>query len=233
MTRKRVVILISGRGSNMSALIDAARSPDYPAEIAGVISNRADAKGLAIAAAKGVETAFVESKGQTREAHAAQLAKAIAAMKADIICLAGYMRLLDENFVKRFEGRMINIHPSLLPLFKGAHPHQQALDAGVKVHGCTVHFVTPEVDSGPIIAQAAVPVRLSDDADSLSIRVLAAEHRLYPDALALLASGKVRMEDGKVAFADFMERQPDGAMVSAPSPMPETADLESLARRTP
>jgi len=233
LSRKRVVILISGRGSNMSALIEAAKSPDYPAEIAGVISNRADAKGLAVAAAKGVATVVVESKGQTREAHAAQLEKAIAGMKADIVCLAGYMRLLDEKFVKRFEGRLINIHPSLLPLFKGTHPHQQALAAGVRVHGCTVHFVTPEVDSGPIIAQSAVPVRLSDDEDSLGIRVLSAEHRLYPDALAMLASGKVRMEGGKAVFGDFIEREHDGATVSSPSPRPEVTDLESLARRTP
>jgi len=233
VSRKRVVILISGRGSNMGALIDAAKSPDYPAEIAGVISNRADAKGLAVAAAKGVATAVIESKGQSREAHAAELDKAIAAMGADIVCLAGYMRLLDHDFVKRFEGRLINIHPSLLPLFKGTHPHRQALDAGVKVHGCTVHFVTPDVDSGPIIAQSAVPVRLSDDEDSLGVRVLSAEHRLYPDALTLLASGKVRMEGGKAVFADFIEREYNGAVVTAPSPRPEIADLESLARRTP
>lgn len=233
MNRKRVVILISGRGSNMGALIDAAKSPDFPAEIAGVISNRADAKGLAVAAAKGVATAVVPSKDVPRDKHAAELEKAIAAMNAEIVCLAGYMRLLDEGFVERFAGRLINIHPSLLPLFKGTHPHQQALNAGVRVHGCTVHFVTPEVDSGPIIAQAAVPVMLSDDEDSLSYRVLAAEHRLYPEALALVAADRVRMENGKAIFGDLIEEQPSGASVTSPRPVNVAADLESLARRTP
>jgi len=231
--RKRVAILISGRGSNMAALIDAAASPDFPAEIAGVISNRPDAKGLAIAAAKGVTTLVVPSKDVSREDHAAALDAALAGMNADIVCLAGYMRLLDEGFVARWQGKMINIHPSLLPLFKGTHPHEQALAAGVRVHGCTVHFVTPEVDSGPIIAQAAVPVQTGDDADSLAVRVLSAEHKLYAEALALLASGKVRMEGGRTVFADFLEESPVGRMVSSPTPRPDIADLESLARRTP
>ncbi|MGB6119528.1 MAG: phosphoribosylglycinamide formyltransferase [Mesorhizobium sp.] len=233
MTKKRVAILISGRGSNMAALIDAAQSPDFPAEIVGVISNRADAKGLAIAAAKGISTAVIPSKDITRPEHATALDAAIQNLRADIVCLAGYMRLLDEAFVARWQGKLINIHPSLLPLFKGTHPHDQALEAGVRIHGCTVHFVTPEVDSGPIIAQAAVPVQTGDDADSLSVRVLSAEHRLYGEALALLASGKVKMEGGKAVFADFIEEPATGRMISAPAPRPDIADLESLARRTP
>lgn len=233
MKKKRVAILISGRGSNMAALIDAAASPDFPAEIVGVISNRPDAKGLAIAAAKGVSTSVIPSKGVSREDHDAALDKALAGMKAEIVCLAGYLRLLTSGFVTKWTGRMINIHPALLPLFKGLDTHEQALKAGMRIHGCTVHFVTPEMDDGPIIAQAAVPVLASDDAEMLGARVLAAEHRIYPLGLALVAEGKARMEGGRTVFAEFSEETGAGRLVSAPAPRPKTPDIESLARFTP
>jgi phosphoribosylglycinamide formyltransferase-1 len=231
--RKRVVILISGRGSNMAALIDAAKSPDFPAEIVGVISNRADAKGLAIAAAKGVDTSVIPSKGVSREEHDAAIDRALEAARADIVCLAGYLKLLTDGFVARWQGRMINIHPALLPLFKGLNTHERAIEAGVRIHGCTVHFVTPEMDDGPIIAQAAVPLLISDDAEMLGARVLASEHRLYPLALAMLAEGKVRMENGRAVFSDFADEPASGRIVSAPMPRPDHPDIESLARFTP
>jgi len=231
--KKRVAILISGRGSNMASLIDAAASPDYPAEIVGVISNRADAKGLAIAAAKGISTSVVPSKGASREEHDAALDRALAGMKAEIVCLAGYLRLLTDGFVSRWSGRMINIHPALLPLFKGLDTHQRALDAGMRIHGCTVHFVTPEMDGGPIIAQTAVPVLVSDDAEMLGARVLAAEHKLYPLGLRLLAEGQVRMEEGRTAFADFGDDASAGGTITAPAPRAKVPDIESLARFTP
>jgi phosphoribosylglycinamide formyltransferase-1 len=231
--RKRVVILISGRGSNMAALIDAAKAPDFPAEIVGVISNRADAKGLAIAAAKGVDTSVIPSKGVSRDDHDAAIDRALTTAKADIVCLAGYLKLLTDTFVAKWQGRMINIHPALLPLFKGLNTHERAIEAGVRIHGCTVHFVTPEMDDGPIIAQAAVPVLVSDDAEMLGARVLASEHRIYPMALAMLAEGKVRMEGGRVVFADFADEPASGRVISAPAPRPQQPDIESLARFTP
>lgn len=231
--RNRVVILISGRGSNMAALIDAAKSPDFPAEIVGVISNRADAKGLAIAAAKGVDASVIPSKGVSRDDHDAAIDRALEAAKADIVCLAGYLKLLTDGFVAKWQGRMINIHPALLPLFKGLNTHDRAIEAGVRIHGCTVHFVTPEMDDGPIIAQAAVPVLISDDAEMLGARVLASEHRLYPLALAMLAEGKVSMEGGRAVFADFVDEPASGRVISAPMPKPQHPDIESLARFTP
>ena len=231
--RKRVVILISGRGSNMAALIDAAKSPDFPAEIVGVISNRADAKGLAIAAAKGISGSVIPSKGVSREDHDAAIDRALEAAKADIVCLAGYLKLLTDGFVTKWQGRMINIHPALLPLFKGLNTHERAIGAGVRIHGCTVHFVTPEMDEGPIIAQSAVPVLISDDAEMLGAHVLASEHRLYPLALALLATGKVRMESGRAVFSDFADEPASGRVISAPMPKPQHPDIESLARFTP
>lgn len=231
--RKRVVILVSGRGSNMAALIDAAKSPDFPAEIVGVISNRADAKGLAIAAAKGVSASVIPSKGVSREEHDAAIDRALEAAKADIVCLAGYLKLLTDGFVAKWQGRMINVHPALLPLFKGLNTHERAIEAGVRIHGCTVHFVTPEMDDGPIIAQSAVPVLISDDAEMLGARVLASEHQLYPQALALLADGKVKMEGGRAVFADFTDEPASGRVISAPAPRPQHPDIESLARFTP
>ena len=198
-TRRRTAVLISGRGSNMAALIEAAGKSDYPAEIALVASNVADAAGIGRAAAAGIETAVVDHRpyGKEREAFERALDAELAARRIDLVCLAGFMRLLTPWFVDRWQGRMINIHPSLLPAFKGLDTHARALAAGVKIHGATVHFVVPETDAGPIIVQAAVPVADDDTADSLAARVLAAEHRIYPFALAAVAAGRVRIVDGR------------------------------------
>ena len=192
MARKRVAALISGRGANMAALIEAARNPDYPAEITLVLSNRAGAGGLRRASAEGIATAVVDHRdfSKDREAFGRAVQALLETHRIDIVCLAGFMRLLASSFVSRWSGRMINIHPALLPSFKGLHTHERALEAGAKIHGATVHFVVPEVDSGPIIAQAAVPVLDDDTPDTLAARVLAAERRLYPLALGLVAGGK-------------------------------------------
>ena len=196
--RKRVVVFISGGGSNMLALVAAAKADDFPAEIVGVISDKADAGGLAKAAAEGIPAfAFVRKDYAGKEAHEAAIFEALDTLSPDILCLAGYMRLLSATFIQRYEGRMINIHPSLLPLFPGLHTHQRAIDAGMRIAGCTVHFVTEGMDEGPVIGQAAVPVLSGDTADTLAGRVLTVEHQLYPQALRLFAEGKVRMEDGK------------------------------------
>lgn len=197
--KKRVGILISGRGSNMMALVEAARAPDYPAEIAAIISSRPDAPGLAWAKAQGLPASALDHKAYpSRETFDAAVDAALAHARAEIVALAGFMRIQSAGFVQKWAGRQLNIHPSLLPLFKGLNPHQQALDAGVKVSGCTVHFVTEEMDAGPIVAQSAVPVLESDDAETLAARVLEAEHKLYPHALALVASGRCRIERGRV-----------------------------------
>lgn len=199
--KKRVAILISGRGSNMMALVEAARAADYPAEIVAVISSRPDAPGLAWAKAQGLPAQAFDHKAYTsREAFDAAIESALTAAGVDLVALAGFMRIQSAGFVQRWLGRQLNIHPALLPLFKGLHPHKQALDAGVKISGCSVHFVTEEMDSGPIVAQAAVPVREGDTPETLSARILAAEHRLYPHALALVASGRCRMVDGRAVF---------------------------------
>lgn len=191
MAKRRVGILISGRGSNMAALIEAARAPDYPAEVVVVISNEPDAAGLAFAATRGVPTAIVNHRDFTsRDAFADALDAKLRAAKVEIVCLAGFMRLLATPFVERWRGRMINIHPSLLPAFKGLNTHARALDAGAKTHGCTVHYVEPELDSGPVILQAEVPVLPGDDEATLAARVLKEEHRLYPAALRLVAEGR-------------------------------------------
>jgi phosphoribosylglycinamide formyltransferase-1 len=196
--KRRVAILISGRGSNMAALIRAAAAQDFPAEIAVVISNRTDAPGLAKAQASGVPTAIVESKpfGKDRAAFDAALQEALDQHRVELICLGGFMRLLTAEFVMRWYGRMLNIHPSLLPGFPGLDPHGQALRAGVKISGATVHFVIPKTDAGPILMQGAVAVSDHDTVDTLSERILEVEHRIYPDALRLLASGEVRLEGG-------------------------------------
>ena len=195
MTR-RVAILISGRGSNMTALIEAAKDTSFPAEIALVVSNRADAPGLARAAADGIKTLVIESKpfGKDRAAFEAVLQAALDDNRIDMICLGGFMRLFTAGFVEHWFGRMINIHPSLLPSFPGLDPHGQAIRAGVKLSGATVHFVIPETDAGPIIMQGAVPVAADDTADTLAARVLTLEHQIYPEALRLLASGMVKLE---------------------------------------
>jgi phosphoribosylglycinamide formyltransferase 1 len=194
--KRRVAILISGRGSNMAALIKAARAEDFPAEIVVVISNRGDAGGLEKAKASGVPTVTIESKpfGGDRSAFEAVLQSALDQHRIDLICLGGFMRLFTAEFVQRWYGRMLNIHPSLLPSFPGLDPHGQALKAGVKISGATVHFVTPETDAGPILVQGAVAVRDDDTPDMLAARILEVEHRIYPDALRLVAGGLVRLE---------------------------------------
>lgn len=199
--RKRVAALISGRGSNMMSLIEAARAPGYPAEIALVLSNRPDAGGLERAREAGIATACVDHKAfADREAFERAMDAALREARIELVCLAGFMRVLTPWFVARWTGRMINVHPSLLPLFRGVHTHRQALEAGVRVHGCTVHFVVPELDAGPIIAQACVPVRPGDGEDDLAARVLVEEHRIYPEALAAVASGEAALEGGRCVF---------------------------------
>lgn len=201
--KKRVGILLSGRGSNMAALVEAAQAdPAFPAEPALVLSNRADAAGLAFAADKGIETAVVDHKpfGKDREAFEHALNARLRESGVELVCLAGFMRLLTPWFVEQWRDRLINIHPSLLPSFKGLHTHERALETGVRLHGCTVHFVRAEMDDGPIIAQAAVPVLPGDDPDILAARVLTMEHRLYPLALSLVAAGRVRVEDERALF---------------------------------
>jgi phosphoribosylglycinamide formyltransferase-1 len=194
--KRRVAILISGRGSNMAALIEAASAKEFPAEIAVVISNRADAGGLERARASGVPAVTIESKpfGGDRAAFEAVLESALDQHRIDLICLAGFMRLFTAEFVQRWYGRMLNIHPSLLPSFPGLDPQGQALRAGVKVSGATVHFVIPETDAGPIVMQGAVGVRDDDTPDTLAMRILGIEHRIYPAALRLVAGGLVRLE---------------------------------------
>lgn len=199
MSRKRVAVLISGRGSNMAALIEAAKAKDYPAEIVVVLSNRPNAGGLATATAAGIATETIDHKlfGQDRAAFERALQAALEKHRAEIVCLAGFMRILSADFVARWDGRMLNIHPALLPSFKGLDTHQRALDTGVKLHGATVHFVVPEMDSGPIVAQGAVAVHDDDTEASLAARVIKVEHRLYPLALKLVAEGRVRVEGGR------------------------------------
>jgi phosphoribosylglycinamide formyltransferase-1 len=196
--KRRVAILISGRGSNMAALIQASAAEDYPAEIALVVSNRADAPGLEKARQAGVKTLLIESKpfGKDRAAFEAALQAALDQLGIELICLAGFMRLFTAAFVERWRGRMLNIHPSLLPSFPGLDPHGQALRAGVKISGATVHFVIAETDAGPILMQGAVAVSDHDTTETLSERILEVEHHIYPDALRLLAIGAVRLEGG-------------------------------------
>ncbi|HTW33130.1 MAG TPA: phosphoribosylglycinamide formyltransferase [Rhizomicrobium sp.] len=199
--KKRTAILISGRGSNLQALIEAAADPAYSAQIALVLSNVADAPGLARAATAGIPTKTVSHRGHaTRESFDGEIEKALRQDGIELVCLAGFMRVLSDTFVRNWEGRLINIHPSLLPAFKGLHVHRQVLDAGVRISGCTVHFVVPEIDSGAIIAQAAVPVFADDNEETLAARTLDAEHRLYPLALELLAGGRVALENGRARF---------------------------------
>ncbi|MGE7369913.1 phosphoribosylglycinamide formyltransferase [Neorhizobium sp. NPDC001467] len=196
--RKRVVVFISGGGSNMVSLADACASQGFPAEIVAVISDKPDAGGLAKAAARGIMTRVFERRAYgSKIEHEMAILDALDVIKPDIICLAGYMRLISGAFVSRYEGRIINIHPSLLPLFAGLHTHQRAIDAGMKIAGCSVHFVTEGMDEGPIVAQAAVPVLAGDTSETLAARVLTVEHKLYPLALKALAEEKVRMEGGK------------------------------------
>jgi len=210
--KTRVAVLISGRGSNMVALIEAAKDPAYPAEIVLVLSNRPDAAGLARAAEAGIPARAVNHRAfPDRASFDAALDAELRAADIDLVCLAGFMRIFTPAFVAGWAGRMLNIHPSLLPLFKGTHTHAQALEAGVRLHGCTVHFVVPELDAGPIVAQAAIPVRQGDDPDSLADRVIVQERRLYPVVLALVAGGRARLEGDRVVIADTA---PEGVLFS-------------------
>jgi phosphoribosylglycinamide formyltransferase-1 len=199
MARKRVAILISGRGSNMLALIKAAAAMDYPAEIVLVLSNEPEAEGLQRATAAGIAIAVIDHRqfGKDREAFERALHDKLVASAIEIVCLAGFMRLLTPWFVRQWDGRLLNIHPALLPAFKGLDTHARALSAGVEQHGATVHFVVPEMDSGPIIAQGAIPVLAHDTETSLAARVLEVEHRLYPQALRLVAEGRVAVVGGR------------------------------------
>ncbi len=210
MARRRVAVLISGRGSNLQALLKAAVDQSYPAEIALVISNRADAQGLLRAQEYNVPTLVIDHKGfATREDFDAALTKALRRAKIDLICLAGFMRVLSAGFIAEWPDQILNIHPSLLPAFRGLNVQAQALAAGVKLSGCTVHIVRPALDDGPIIAQAAVPVLAGDDVEKLTARILAAEHQLYPAALALIASKTAVVRGDRVEIsADFQGLPP-------------------------
>jgi len=199
---KNIVILISGRGSNMEAIVRAQQAEAWPARIAAVISNKPDAKGLAFAASHGIPTAVVPNKEfPTREAFDAALQETIDRFNPDLVVLAGFMRILTAPFVEHYAGRMLNIHPSLLPLFPGLHTHRQALDAGVAEHGATVHFVTAELDHGPAVIQARIPVLPGDTEDSLAARLLAEEHVIYPKAVRLFIEDRLCIENGEVRIA--------------------------------
>ena len=196
---KKIVILISGRGSNMQAIVQASQFQQWPAQIAAVISNKPDAAGLAYAASQGIPTMVVESKAfPNRESFDAALQQAIDSFQADLVVLAGFMRILTPQFVQHYENRIMNIHPSLLPSFVGLHTHQQALDAGVKFHGATVHFVTAELDHGPIIDQACVRIEAGDNEDTLAQKLLVKEHQIYPRAVRLFVEGKLVVEGNRV-----------------------------------
>ena len=196
---KNIVILISGRGSNMEAMIAARDAGQLPVNIAAVISNRPDAKGLETAAAAGIATRCLDHKAFAgREAFDTALAACIDEFAPDLVVLAGFMRILTPDFVRHYEGRLLNIHPSLLPAFPGLHTHQRALDEGVRVHGCTVHFVTAELDHGPVVIQAVVPVLDDDTEDTLSARILRQEHRIYPQAVRWFAEGRLQLDGMKV-----------------------------------
>ena len=204
ITKKKVGVLISGRGSNLQSLIDASEAPQYPAEIVLVISDNAEAKGLERAAKAGLPTKVIERRHFVDKAAFEQaINDALTGAQADIVCLAGFMRLLSGPFVSQWLGRLINIHPSLLPAFKGLHAQAQALAAGVRIAGCTVHFVTADMDAGPIIQQASVPVLTDDTEKSLSDRILTLEHRIYPEALAMLATGGVTLKGDRAEFSDI------------------------------
>lgn len=199
---KKIVILISGRGSNMEALLAARAAGELPVEIAAVIANRPDAAGLETAARAGIATHCVDHRAYAgREAFDAALAACIDGFAPDLVVLAGFMRILTADFVRHYDGRLLNIHPSLLPAFPGLHTHRRALDEGVRIHGCTVHFVTAELDHGPVVIQAAVPVLDSDDEAALAARVLRQEHRIYPLAVRWFAEGRLSLDAGRVRLA--------------------------------
>lgn len=215
MPKARIAVLISGRGSNLQALIDAAAAPDYPGEIALVISNRPKAQGLERAAKAGIAQETIDHKDfENREDFEAAVNDALKIAKIDYVCLAGFMRRLTDGFASDWRGRLINIHPSLLPAFKGLHVHERMIEAGVKLAGCTVHFVSSEVDAGPIIGQAAVPVLPGDNEEKLAARILEQEHKLYPACLQLLIEGKARLAGHSVPYADEVVAK--GALTNPP-----------------
>ena len=197
---QRIVVLISGRGSNMEAIVQRCADEGWPAQVVAVLANRPDAAGLRFAAARGIATAVVDHKAcASREAFDAALANAIDGHAPDLVVLAGFMRILGADFVRRYQGRLLNIHPSLLPAFPGLHTHRRALEAGCKAVGATVHFVTPELDHGPIVMQSVVPVQAGDDESTLAARVLATEHVIYPLAVRWFVEGRLRVQDGIVS----------------------------------
>ena len=213
MARMKIGALISGRGSNLQALIDAARNPDYPAEIALVLSNVPGVMGLDRAELGGIPTAVVDHRDfDDRESFEDAVHEKLVAAGVDLVCLAGFMRLVTEGFVRRWWDRLINIHPSLLPAFKGLHVQERAIEAGVRFSGCTIHFVRPDMDSGPIIVQAVVPIHAGDNADTLSAHILTQEHRIYPLAVRLIAEGRVRVVDERVVIEGAAA--PDGALIN-------------------
>lgn len=216
MARAKLAVLISGRGTNLQSLIDAAKDPDYPAEISLVISNRPNAKGLERASAENIPQYVIDHKDfKTREDFDAALSDCLRLAKADYICLAGFMRILTADFVNDWRGRLINIHPSLLPAFKGLNVHERMIDAGVKLAGCTVHFVSAEMDSGPIIGQAAVTVMPGDTAETLAAKILEQEHELYPACVGLIAGKKGRLSGGVVNFESGVSIE--GALSNPPA----------------
>ena len=217
MAQQRVGVLISGRGSNLKALIDACADPAYPAKIVAVVSDRADAAGLAFAVAAGIPGVVIPHS--TRPGFAAEAGAVLRGQRVALVCLAGFMRVLDTGFVEDWRDRMVNIHPSLLPAFPGLHPQRQALAAGVRFSGCTVHFVRPEVDAGPIISQAVVPIQPGDDEARLSARILDVEHRVYPLAVRMIAEGRVRVAGGNVEIDGW--RPPTITMLNPDEPRGE------------
>lgn len=219
MRRHRIAVLVSGRGSNLQALIDACRAPDYPATIVLVVSNRPGSQGLERAREADIATLAIDHGDyDDRESFEREVDKAVRKAGAELVCLAGFMRVLTPYFVSRWRNRLINIHPSLLPLFKGLHTHERALEAGVRFSGCTVHFVRPDMDSGPIILQAVVAVSGSDTADSLAARILVMEHRIYPMAVRLIAESRVRVVGEKVEILETAS--PDGGLINPILPDP-------------
>ncbi|MFP6773010.1 MAG: phosphoribosylglycinamide formyltransferase [Alphaproteobacteria bacterium] len=217
MARYKIAILISGRGSNMAALIAACKDEGYPADVALVISNRPDAPGLEIARAADIPTQVIEHGDfDSREDFDAAMTAALAAAKVRLICLAGFMRLLSAEFCQRWRDSLINIHPSLLPAFKGLHVHERMLETGVRIAGCTVHFVRPEMDEGPILVQAAVAIAADDTPETLAARILVQEHRIYPLAVRLIAEGRARTAGGMVAIEAY--ELPDDVLINPPPP---------------
>ncbi|MGI9400248.1 MAG: phosphoribosylglycinamide formyltransferase [Rhizobiaceae bacterium] len=218
--RKRVDVLVSGRGTNMEALIEAASDKHFPAMINRVITNNPGAGALEIAARNNIPSIVIDHRDHDdRQSHEEAISKILDEDRPDVVCLAGYMRILSPDFVRRYMGRIINIHPSLLPSFRGIDTHERALSAGVRIHGASVHFVTEKLDEGPVIAQTAVPVLASDTAETLGARVLEQEHRLYPHALRLVSSGAVRMSGGRAVFDATVDEEDsanpaDGALFS-------------------